>query len=113
MTRFHSFSTKMQHNVNRHAFVKAISKKRFWHGIKAYPTETRRYTGGCRGFSGRINAEFGTKDLFEMPMKKLLSTKLLKTFIGCIAKHLFVFTPKVSHYHAFDSRRPNQLDDLT
>jgi hypothetical protein len=33
--------------------------------------------------------------------------------IGCIAKHLFVFTPEVSHYHAFDSRRPNQSLGLT
>jgi len=31
---------------------------------------------------------------------------------GFVANHLFVFTPKVSHYHAFDKRRPNHLNGL-
>jgi hypothetical protein len=31
---------------------------------------------------------------------------------GFIAKHLFVFTIKVSQYHAYDNRRPNQVCGL-
>jgi hypothetical protein len=31
---------------------------------------------------------------------------------GFIAKHLFVFTLKVSQYHAYDNRRPSQLSGL-
>jgi hypothetical protein len=36
---------------------------------------------------------------------------LLNT-VGFIAKHLFVFTPEVSQYHAYDNRRPNQVSGL-
>ncbi len=31
---------------------------------------------------------------------------------GFIAKHLSVFTFKVSQYHAYDNRRPNQVSGL-
>jgi hypothetical protein len=41
------------------------------------------------------------------------TVKYKLVLIGCIAKHLFVFTPKVSHCHAYDSRRPNQVHGLT
>ncbi len=32
---------------------------------------------------------------------------------GLVAKHLCVFTPRVSQYHACANRRPNQTDGLT
>jgi hypothetical protein len=40
-------------------FLQAISKKDFG-------AESRGILEVCRGFSRRINAEFGTKDFFEM-----------------------------------------------
>ena len=50
--------------------------------------------------------------IFENPYEKA-TVKYKVGLIGCIAKHLFVFTPEVSHYHAFDSRRPNEPHGLT
>ena len=43
--------------------------------------------------------------------KATVNSKIV--LIGRIAKHLFVFNPKESHYYAFDSRRPNQVLGLT
>jgi hypothetical protein len=48
---------------------KISQKKDFGTESRHIRVENRKHTGGCRGFSRRIHAEFGTKDFFEMDCK--------------------------------------------
>jgi hypothetical protein len=45
---------------------KSSQKKDFGTESRHIRVENHRHTGGCRGFSRRINSESGTKDFFEM-----------------------------------------------
>ena len=63
------------------------------------------HTYGLRHLRGFNRAP---PDGLRTPMKKPMSTR----FFGFVAKHLFVFTPRVSHYRVFDNQRPNQYFGL-
>jgi hypothetical protein len=51
------------------SFLQVISKKDFGSESRHIRVVNRRHTGVCRGFSRRINAEFGTKDFLRWLVK--------------------------------------------
>jgi hypothetical protein len=68
LDRHRKLKKKIQYQTTcqRDANLQAISKKDSGTESRHIRVVNRRHTGGCRGFSRRINEEFRTKDFFEV-----------------------------------------------